>query len=47
MTNKELVMLCKALQALFETGNADKVKELLDFMADTDTPSNKEVNETQ
>jgi len=36
MTNKELILLGKALQALLELDAIDKVKELVDYMAETE-----------
>ncbi len=35
MTNKEMIILGIALQALLELGAIDKVKEIVDLMAET------------
>ncbi len=35
MNNKELLILGKALQALLELGAIDKVKEIVDLMAES------------
>ncbi|MCL2693578.1 MAG: hypothetical protein FWE60_00555 [Oscillospiraceae bacterium] len=39
MTNKELTLLGKALQALLELKEYDKVKEIVDAMASTEVKS--------
>ncbi len=37
MSNKELIILGKALQALLDLGAIDKVKEIVDLMAESPT----------
>ena len=43
MTNKELTLLGMALKALIETGEVDKAKEIIDYMA-VDAPQKEDNN---
>jgi hypothetical protein len=42
VTNKELIILGKAFQALLELGATEKIKEIVDIMASDDDVKDKE-----
>ena len=42
MTNKELIIVGRALQALLELNALDKLKEIIDLMAENDKKEKKD-----